>query len=388
VFGVLCVLGTVVAHPFWTDVAMGSRDRVSAAFLGALDWPAIPETAPEVVRWYWLLGFATAAFVLTRRWPVVLGTVAGVVVLSVLDELLRSSSRNDLAQSAGLLAGVGAIVVGWAHFQEPPPKRVVVAARIAMAFGGAVLVLWALPVPRVPLIIAGALVALAWRDRSAWLAVVAGLFLVLPSAPWPFGQPSTFTTLTGYEMSTRFVYMVTMRAHEVLLPGLLLIAAALFGALARSLAGWVPLLGTGLGVFAFSIADLVDRFTSLLPHSPTKPSGHEVIVYLGGVDPTDAGTYFPADWPDLTPVAIAVSLLTWSWVRRDVAVGATAVAFAYVAWPITPAASVGWFFTDERFDDFARFWNDVPAALTPACVLLSGAAVAFLSIRTAPRGFR
>jgi hypothetical protein len=273
VFGVLCVLGTVVAHPFWTDVAMGPRDGMSLVFLGVLDWPAMPETAPEVVRRYWLLGLVVAAVVLTRRWPVVLGTVAGVVVLSVLDELLRSSSRDDLAQSAGLLAGVGAIVVGWAHFQEPPQKRVIVAGRVAMALGGAVLVLWALPAPRVPMIIAGALVALAWRDRSAWLAVVAGLFLVLPSAPWPFGEPSTFTSLTGYDMSTRLIYVVIMQAHEVLLPGLLLLAAALFGALARSSAGWVPPLGTGMGVSALAIADLVDRVNSLPSDHRGKPSG-------------------------------------------------------------------------------------------------------------------
>jgi hypothetical protein len=81
------------------------------------------------------------------------------------------------------------------------------------------------------------------------------------------------------------------------------------------------------------------------------------------------------------------SVLMWAWVRRDVAVGLTAVVFACVAWPTSPTSG-GQFLTEAGFDDFARFWNDVPTALTPACALLSGAAVAFLSTRTAPDGFR
>jgi hypothetical protein len=241
---------------------------------------------------------------------------------------------------------------------------------------------WAVVAPTALPAVAGLLVVLAWTLRSWWLAVVAGLLVVLPSAPWNldwFSPSTSFTTLHGYEMSRAdelkpLFLLETTSSTTVLLPGLLLLAAALFGFLVTGTQGWTPLLGTGLGVLAFAVSDLVDRLTTVRLGS---------ITWYGASyerQPPALPSYGVADWPDLTSAAITCALLVWALVRRDQVVAMTAVVFGGVERVVNPSAeSRGAQFLDaDHYDHWKGFWEGVPDALAPACVLLSGAAVAHL----------
>ncbi|MEO6083546.1 MAG: hypothetical protein ABIQ18_10630 [Umezawaea sp.] len=242
---------------------------------------------------------------------------------------------------------------------------------------------WAIVAPSALLPTAGLLVTAAWWLRGWWLTVAAGLLVVLPSAPWwlDWFLPSTsFTMSRGYEMSQAdelfplFLLQVT-QVREVLLPGLLL--AALFGFLVTGTEGWAPLLGTGLGVLVFAVGDLVDRFNAVRLEPVTR--------YTGSFErlPPHLPEYGTQSWPDPTSVAVCFGLLVWAVVRRDQVVAVTAAVFGGVVWALTPpeVQSPGMqFLPGDLYRDaiVRQLWEDVPGALTPACVLLASAALAYL----------
>ncbi len=238
---------------------------------------------------------------------------------------------------------------------------------------------WTVVAPSALPAVAAALVVVAWPLRSWWLAVVGCLLVVLPTAPWRLDRflPTTsYTTLRGYEMSLADeldlqTALALTPTREVLLPGLLLLAAALFGFLVRDVEDWAPLLGTGLGVLVFAVSDQVDRLDSF--RTPLMDDDTYEPLHLPGYD-----LY---EWPDLTAAAVCCGLLVWAFVRRDQVVAVTAVVFGGVVWSLSPPSvdSPGMqFLSVEPHDHWRGFWEGLPEALTPACVLLVGAALAHL----------